>query len=340
MKSLTMSVTKIRPFLKVFENKGISLEEALRGAGVNPLLIESPDNRITAADINRIIELALRITEDESIGLKLGARLNKGFSNILGYILMNCADLREGLQKYRKYEKVLDQTSVTSAITEGNLVILTMKIIDPFLAENRQYCDYKVAGTYSYLKLLTGEKIVLKEVWLTHSKPKDVSSYEEVFHCPVLFDKTELALVLDREILNLPVCEPNRELLTILEQRITEIFRMNYEDPTRYTNKVKKIILRDISRNAPTLDKVAKELAVSVRSLQMYLKSEGTTYTKLLNEIQEAMAIDYLADRKLSIDEIAYILGFTERSTFHKAFKKWTNFTPGEYREIKRRNKG
>lgn len=95
---------------------------------------------------------------------------------------------------------------------------------------------------------------------------------------------------------------------------------------------------RDFSRGE--VQKVAKELAVSVRSLQMYLKSEGTTYTKLLNEIQEAMAIDYLADRELSIDEIAYILGFTERSTFHKTFKKWTNFTPGEYRESKRRNKG
>lgn len=67
-------------------------------------------------------------------------------------------------------------------------------------------------------------------------------------------------------------------------------------------------------------------------SLQLYLNKEQTTFIKLVNEIRKDIALHCLKDKNASIDEIAYVLGFSEASAFHRAFKKWTRLTPNEFR--------
>lgn len=99
--------------------------------------------------------------------------------------------------------------------------------------------------------------------------------------------------------------------------------------------KVSRIILEEMQGNIPSVKMVANKLAMSERSLQYYLKREGTSYIKLLNNIRKDLAASYLKDKSVSIDEIAYFIGFSETSAFHRAFKKWTGFTPCEFREGK-----
>src|SRR3990167_9327550 len=95
---LTMSVTKISAFLNGFEAYGINKEEALKSAC----------NRLKSNEVNRLIQEAVKLTNNENIGLCQGELLSKGFSNILGYIMMNCRTLGEAAEKYCKYEKIVE----------------------------------------------------------------------------------------------------------------------------------------------------------------------------------------------------------------------------------------
>ncbi|MBC2579422.1 AraC family transcriptional regulator [Clostridium sp. DJ247] len=329
--TLTISATKISAFLKDFENYGVTRDEILRYARIIPSILKSPDNRLTSEGVNRIIQAAVKLTNNEDIGLLQGARLSKGFSSILGYILMNCDTLGEAALKYCKYEKIVDETSITDIKIESNFAILSNTTIDNKLLNNRQFSDFKISGMLSYAKLLTGKNIRLNKVCFTHRKPKDISEYQKIFQCPIFFEESMNALVFDYESLKLLITEPNRSLLILFEKNIQEVLQERDGSET-YTKKVTRIITKETKGELPKIDLVARKLTISTRGLQIRLKNEGTSYTKLISKVQREMAEKYLKDKNNSTDEIAYALGFSDTSAFHRAFKKWTGITPKEFR--------
>lgn len=100
-----------------------------------------------------------------------------------------------------------------------------------------------------------------------------------------------------------------------------------------WSQKVEEILVEWLEGDVPLIRDVAKQLAVSTRTLQLYLKNEGSSYSELLDKAREKLASQYLKNMSFSIDEIAYLLGFSETSAFSRAFKRWTSHTPREFRE-------
>ena len=111
-------------------------------------------------------------------------------------------------------------------------------------------------------------------------------------------------------------------------------FLKAFNDNNTYANMVIEILLYEIKKcNLPSIETVAKKLLLSVRSLQLYLQKEDTSYIKLVKEVRKNIAEKYLKDKNISIDEISYILGFSETSAFHRAFKNWTGETPTQFKK-------
>lgn len=328
---LTMSVAKISAFLNNIEYFGVHKTDILKSACINPDFLNLPDKRLTSQEANRIFLEVAKLTKNENIGLHQGERLSKGFSNILGHILMNCHNLGDAVEKYIKYEKIVDETSISEITIKGNAAVFSLTSIDKAWKGNRILSDFKVSGMLLYTQILSGKRIALKEVYFDHCKPQDISEYQRIFNCPLYFGKSTNALVFDKGLLQLPIIEPNKELLMLFEG-IAQNTLERIEKSEAYTKKVLNIIVKEINGEIPSLDVVAKKLAMSTRSLQGHLKKEGTSYIKLLNEVRKDIAINCLKEKNAPIAEIAYILGFSEASAFNRAFKKWTNLTPCEFR--------
>ncbi len=330
-KERSMSATKISAFLWNIEQYGIDRDGVLRGADIQPSALASPDQRLPSSGVHRIFLSAARLSDNENIGLLQGERLVKGFSTILGHLLMNCRSLGEAIEKFCQYEKTVDETSHAALRRRGPLVEFSNTSMDPLLTTNRQLSDFKVAGALSYMRLLTGKEIILNDVFFTHRAPADSSEYRRIFKCPVRFERQVNAMVFDRQVLDVPLLEPNTGLLPLLENNAREALN-TLEGSDAYTRKVAGILLQEMKGEVPTIMNVAEKLGMSVRSLQGHLKKEGATFSKLMEQVRRETAIMYLKDRNSSIGEIAFILGFSEPSAFHRAFRKWTNRTPGEFR--------
>lgn len=329
--STSISISKLSPAFSIFDSYGMKRANVLKAISISPSVLESPDNRLTADEVKRIFQEAVRLTNNDSIGLSMGVFLSKSFSNILGYVLMNCNTLGEAAEKYCRYEKIVDSTSITDVYTEDSFVIVNIKTLDKALINNRQFSDYKISGLLSYIKILTGKSIPIKEVNFTHPKPQDTSEYEKIFQCPVYFKKETNSLVLNKLIMRLPIIEPNVTLLKLFEKTAQETLD-SLEDNEPYSKKVAHIILNEMNIAVPSIEAVSRKLTISVRTLQSHLNKEQTSYTMIVNEIRKDMAMHCLKDKKVSIEEIAYVLGFSEASAFHRAFKKWTSLTPNEFR--------
>lgn len=328
----SISATKISSFLDNLDGYGISIEDVVKNTNVNPLILSSPDNRLSGFEAEKIINSAIKLSKDNNLGLHQGEHLSRGFSNILGYVLMNCSTLKECWTKYCMYEKIIDSTSISNFEVSDNYVILSNVTIDKSLENNRHFSEFKIAGILSYIRLLTNENLQLHEVHFSHSRPNDTNEYQRIFKCKVCFEKQSNALIFDSRLLDISVIEPNKKLLLLFEKNAQEI--LNTFTLTKYSNMVMEILFDELMKgNLPLIENVAKKLLLSTRSLQLYLQKENTSYIRLTKEIRQNVAKKYLSDISISLDEIAYILGFSETSAFHRAFKSWTGLTPIQFRK-------
>ncbi len=122
----------------------------------------------------------------------------------------------------------------------------------------------------------------------------------------------------------------NPDLIRLYDKHTQEFLR-HEENPATYTYKVRSLLVRQLRDESPGIEIVADHLSMSVRSLQMKLKDEGTSYQKILNSLRKNLAIAYLREQSVTKGEIAHMLGFSEISVFSRTFKKWTGKSPSEY---------
>jgi AraC-like DNA-binding protein len=181
------------------------------------------------------------------------------------------------------------------------------------------------------MRTLTGKNLSPLEVTFTYPRPESTAEYERILCCPVLFEQQENSFTLDLDIIFTPILMPNPDLLQYFENYAQE-FLAEMARNNEHTRAVTKIILSRLDDEALSIDKVAEDLAVSVRTLQNRLKDEGVLFSDLLKDVRERLAKKYLREN-YSVEDITYLLGFSEPSVFRKAFKKWVGVTPRQFRE-------
>jgi AraC-like DNA-binding protein len=164
------------------------------------------------------------------------------------------------------------------------------------------------------------------------SSATDPEVYARIFRAPVTNNSAETQLVFSTELLDLPINSPDETLLRYLTPIAEEIVR-NLPGGQSLRQKVQEKILASLEYGSYSVSAIADQLHVSVRTLQRRLEVEGTAFAELLDSTRQLAAQEYLKDPRIAITEVAYLLGFSESSTFYRAFKRWTNMTPIQFRK-------
>lgn len=326
----TTSVSKLMSLFTLLERSNVSVKTFLRDAGLDAETAAYPDRRIPLDIVSSLNLRAAALTGDQFIGLHQG-ELFTGFSNILGYVLMNCRDVAEAIEKYAKYQQILDEGRVLFWHIEGDATVMQYRIDHPFLRNDRHLVEHMMAGMLTYSRHLTGVELRCREVMFAHAAPADISEYRRLFKCTPHFSTGMNALKFDSAYLRRPVLQPNRELLAVLERYAQEVLTRLRQDDS-HAGRAKRIIVDLLCGTVPTVRMTASKMNMTVRNLQLKLREEGTTYSGLLAEGRRELAQEYLKDPSVPIEEITYLLGFSEPSVFHRTFKRWTGITPGAFR--------
>ena len=119
---------------------------------------------------------------------------------------------------------------------------------------------------------------------------------------------------------------------SIMERHLSRLLRDLPPDET-FAARVRHVLIEELRRGEPTLDRLAARLRMSERTMQRRLSQQGTSLQALLDEVRHDLSLRHLGESRESIAEIAFLLGFSEVSAFHRAFKRWTGSTPGAYRQ-------
>jgi AraC-like DNA-binding protein len=194
--------------------------------------------------------------------------------------------------------------------------------------------DSKMASIISGCRLNCGEDFRPLSLSIIHEKPTCSGRYFQLFRAPVYFGAENDSILFSLEDIDLRLPSGNPHLASISDQLMIE-YIANL-DRQNIIHRVKYAIIQNIHDGKITDDKIAKAIFMSVRSLQRNLKKFGTTFGSVLDETRKDLAEHYVSDLKEDLTEVAFKLGYSEQSSFSRAFKRWTGISPSAYRlEIK-----
>jgi AraC-like DNA-binding protein len=326
-----ISAAMVSQMLRYASSRGIDTGALLSSLGVEPSFLDSPDARLPAETYLALQEEAAALSGDEYFGLHMGEFTETGSYSILGYLMMNCRNLAEASEKSMRYARIIGtmiQVRMQIGFGKVKLILGTPRGLPPM---SRHCYESTLAGSVRMMRSLAGAQVDPLEVGFSHAPPPSSAEHLRVFRCPVLFGQRQTYMVLPMSVGGLPVLAPDARLLEYFEDYARRILE-DIDEKDRYTRLATKAILQRLDDGSLSVGSVAKDLAMSPRTLQSRLKDEGRAFSALLDDTRQELAKRYLRERR-SVEDITYLLGFSEPSAFRKAFKKWSGLTPREYRE-------
>ncbi len=328
---ITVSVTVLSQMFLYLDSLKMDIDAFLRSLGVDPAAVRLPDVRIPIETYLLIQDEAANYVNDPYFGLHMGEFAEAGSWSILGYMMMNCKTLGEAIEKSGRYSRIIGNLIEARAEFKFNK-IKAVFFTPPHAPKMSRHCfEATFSSSVRMMCSLTGADIHPLEVTFIYPEPDSRSEYERIFKCPVLFDQKHNSFTVARDVLNIPILMANPGLLEYFE-KYAQDFLVEMDQQNEHTRAVTKIILSRLDDETLSINKVAKEMAVSVRTLQKRLEEEGVIFSDLHKDIRQRLAQKYLREN-YTVEQITYLLGFSEPSVFRKAFKKWSGVTPREYRE-------
>ena len=179
---------------------------------------------------------------------------------------------------------------------------------------------------------MTGKQLTPIEVRFTHDPPPDMSHHKELFAAPVLFRQPYNGYVFSSALLHMPIVSHDSKLNAELERQAEQMLE-HLPKTGDFSRRVQELISAELRGGNPSADNVAAKLGMHPKTLSRRLKSESTSHQQLLDQLRYRLAERYLRQADLSISEVAFLLGYSDTSSFNKAFKRWTGTPPQAFRQ-------
>lgn len=295
------------------------------------------DARVRGSQVERLWSCASEQLQDPLVGLHMSEAYGPGTLDLLGYIILSCATLGDVLERASRYARLLNDGMRIELVRMQSLSycrITVVESMDNYLRRSPAHAvDATWGGFTRELRRLTAEGVVPHEVWLRRPRPPRAQQeeYRRVLGAPVVFDAPEDRFILSSPSLDVPILAANPALLAIFEQHADAVLG-GMEKPGSRSTQVAAVLTRRLKGEVPPLKAIARELAMSARTLQRALQQDGTSFQRLVDDVRRELAIRHLSDPRASASQVGFLLGFSEPSTFHRAFRRWTGTTPGAYR--------
>lgn len=329
------SVPAVHQYLKMASACGIDYAPLLPQAGISEEVLKDNNKRVTGKSLERLLALIVPNSGDECFGLHTSQYIEPASYSVLGYIAMNCANLKEVLIQIPLFEKIVGDMGVSTLDFTGELSFIRWECNFTDLTVRRHVIENVLASWVTFARQVGKQNDSPRTIFLEHSAPKDPNSlaeYQKLFQCEVLFDQPYSAVQFDRKLLYTPLAQANDQLLeTLLDHASKVLHEIDKDQPL--VEQVKNLLRLMIKDTLPRKERVAERLGMNSRTLQRKLNEEGTGYQEVLNELRLELATYYLKKSDLSIDDVGSKLGFAEARSFHRSFKQWTGQTAGAFRE-------
>lgn len=334
----------VTTLLRMVGERGYDFSQVLTGAGIDfdPLDPGAPGYRqdISAMQYSRVYQQVLRLLQDETFGVTGSGLVAPGAFRMMCHCIISCRNLGQAIQRAAEFYRTFfdERSQLLVNFSDAVARVGYRSQIRPDHGPVQAADAYGLAVWHRFFGWLCGRPIELKRVDFTGDTPARPERYRELFGVGPHFRQTRDLLYFDAEILSWPLVHTEHTLREFLRTAPYQLLIMQSSpDADNVSAQVRAMIGHDFSGGFPGFDTICSALEMSAPTLRRRLKREGITFQQLKDEARCEAAKRCLARPELSINAVAFELGFTDPSAFHRSFKKWTGLTPGQYRSAQGR---
>ncbi|HWU86853.1 MAG TPA: AraC family transcriptional regulator ligand-binding domain-containing protein [Kofleriaceae bacterium] len=299
-------------------------------AGIPAAALADRDGRLPVHLLIAAFDEIERATGDVTFGLHCAEIMRRSTGNVLALAITSSATFGEALLRLARYMRIIHDGAALDLIVAGAALRVRYRVA---------HADgpHRVAAqlTLAQLCLLGRERVGAQfradGVFFRHVASPATGEYERLLQAPIAFEQPHDELLLRASLLAEPLRQADPALCRHLDRYLDRMLASAPGDPDLLA-RVRRAIGEDLRDGLPDIAAVARRLRTSARSLQRQLLAAGTTFQKQLDSVRHELALGYL-EEGLALAEIAFLLGYTDPSNFHRAFKRWTGMTPAEARQ-------
>jgi AraC-like DNA-binding protein len=315
---------------KQLEATGIDPGPLFRDNGIDPETMFDAGARIPHDTFDKVCNEAFKLSGDPDFDLKGAEYFRPAHLGALGFAWLASSSLRTAFQRLSRYSKVINEKlNVDLEESDGYLVVTIDAQIPTRNETSRENGQH--AAVIKFCRAIAGNDYNHARVYFRHPEPADTSYYYQLFRCPLEFEAEHTSLLIPLEVVDKRLTGSNDELAKLNEHIVVNY--LAHSDKKDIVNRVKAAIIDQLGSGGVTEASIADTLYMTARNMHRKLQAKGTTFKALLTDVRQELAKQYIQDRSKTLTEISFMLGFSEVSSFSRAYKGWTGKPPSEARQ-------
>jgi AraC-like DNA-binding protein len=325
---------KIALLVRTGREDGLDADALLAGTELEPAELDNPDTRTSTRQFVLACRNALALGASPALPFRMGTQVRLSSYGLYGYAMLTSATVRDAFRFSVRYHGLTTSTWRMSMHESNGEAVWTFRDrlgLDVDDTLYRFLCELQMSAHKSLAKDLWDQPPPRTSAHARYRRPPHAELYEEWLGHGVEFGQAENQLRFDAAALDapMPMHHPLTEAMVrdmcdrLLEEAHTasgglarHVYEMLAVQPGRY---------RDMTE-------LARALNTSPRTLRRHLRAEGTSYQRILDDVRCNLAKHYLQDTRMTSEDIATALGFSDSANFRHAFHKWASQSPSEFR--------
>ena len=303
-------------------------------AGLDPAKMRDAHARYSFAKITRLWQLAGEATKDPCFGLVAAGFWHPTTLHALGYSWLASSNLKEAMERLVRYVRIVN-THVVFEFEELDdsyrLIMGLQNSSSEELKPAKEASDASFALILDMCKTSYGKEFLPLKLEMRRTEPENLNRFKQYFKVPLKFNCENNIIYFQKSTLEKNLTTANPDLTRVNDKVVTDYLATL--DTNNIDMLVKAKMLDSLASGRVSEVFIAQSINMSTRSLQRKLKEHETSFKQLLDETRKELASQYIENQDIAINEITYLLGFSEPSNFSRAFKRWKGLSPSAYRE-------
>ena len=315
---------------KQLEGYGIDPEPLFREQGIDPESMFDAGARVSAARYQQLDMKAAELSNDPFFGLKGAEYFRPAHLGALGFAWLASSTLRTGFQRLSRYARVIQENLAVELNEDSDFFYVQIDANLAAINENIRE-DGQLSALVKLSRVIAGDRFTPAKICFQQAEPEDTSYYYELFRCQIEFGCPETVFVVHREEVDKRLTGSNDQLAKLNEHIVVKYLAHSQKEDI--VNRVKAAIIDALANGTVTEIAISGEIHTTPRNMHRKLQKEDTSFKQLLTDVRKELAQQYIQDRSKTLTEISFMLGFSEVSSFSRAFKGWTGKPPSEVRQ-------
>ncbi|HKX56361.1 MAG TPA: AraC family transcriptional regulator [Xanthomonadales bacterium] len=317
-------------YWQLLESYGLDAKAIFVEAGIDPESIYDANVRIPFKAMDHILFEGARQSRDPNFGLNEAKFFRPAHLGALGFAWLASSTLRVAFERMSRYCRMInDHLQIELSDVDDSVQVAFINNSSSRNANLRE--QGQLALAVKCCRVVAGENFSPRKICFRQGEPKDTSEFFAWFRCPVGFNSKFSGMLVDQQWMDQRLTGSNEQLAHLNEHIVIKY--LAHLQKSDVVNRCKASIIDSLGSGGVSETKVAATLHMTPRNLHRRLQKENTSFKLLLNEVRQDLALQYIQDRSLTLTEISFMLGFSEVSSFSRAFKNWTGQAPSSMRQ-------